>query len=180
MDLEGNGLKSIFLAASPTDYLKFGSLGFAALILVCTAVLYQRELWKKPVDQARMRLLLYFMAFAFLLLLVPATLEVIKLVENASLAQQVESNKVEIAKLNATRTSAMNQVVGALQEIEHGKVSIVMHQITDPSIRDPLLDSIVNFCLRIEEMKAALSDKSDIEPKARQDCEKIRLSPAER
>ena len=57
-------MKEILMAASPTDYLKFGSLGFAALILVSTAVLYQR--------QARMRVLLYFMAFAFLLLLVPA------------------------------------------------------------------------------------------------------------
>ena len=161
-------MKEILMAASPTDYLKFGSLGFAALILVSTAVLYQR--------QARMRVLLYFMAFAFLLLLVPATLEVIKLVQNASLATQVESNKIEIAKLNAP----MNRLVGALQEIEHGKVSIVMHQITEPSIRGPLLDSIVDFCLRIEEMKAALSDKSEIEPTARQDCEKIRLPPAER
>ena len=164
-------LKSIFSAASPTDYLKLGSLGFAGLILVSTAVLYQRELGKERVDRVRMRSLLYFMAFAFLLLLVSATLEVIKLVQNASHATQVESNKIEIAKLNAP----MNRLVGALEEIEHGKASIVIHQITDPSVRVPLLDSIVNFCLKVEEMKAALSDKSEIEPKARQDCEKIRM-----
>jgi hypothetical protein len=176
---------------TPTDYLKFGSMGFAALILAWTVALYQRELNRPALNKGRMRSMLYFMGFALVLLLVSAGLEVVKeqqvaTLENAQakyaadLDKLKEDHKTEIAKLNADieagvqiKKTALSELVGALQQIEHGKLQAVVKGVKNPT-RSTLIDLLAQYCLQVQQIRRVLDESPNPTGESATVCEDIR------
>jgi hypothetical protein len=177
---------------TPADYLKFGSMGLAALILTGTVVLYQKELYRPALNKGRMRSMLYFMGFALVLLLVSAGLEVVKgqqvaTLENAQnkyaadLDRLKEDHKAELTKLNAEigarvqkNTNALYEVLGALQEIERGKLQAAVRGLRNPWTRSNLIDLLAQYCLQVQKIRRALDESQNPTSESPTTCEDIR------
>jgi Tfp pilus assembly protein PilV len=176
---------------APADYLKFGSMGFAALILTGTLVLYQRELHRPALNKGRMQSMLYFMGFALLLLLVSAGLEAVKRQQVATLESaqakyaadldlQKEAHATEITKLNAEieagvqiKETALYEVLGALQQIKHGKLQAVVKGVKNPT-RSNLIDLLAQYCLQVQKIRRTSGESPNPTGESPTACEDIR------
>jgi hypothetical protein len=162
------------------DFLRFGSLGLAALILLGTLAMYQQELRKTHIDKAKMRSLLYFMGFALVLLLISAGLEVVKLNSDKALAEQIEVDKTKLAlaqqaldEKNQKTREALNRSLGAFQVIESSKLNSVVNGVTDPNLRSSLLDLLAQFCSTVTALNAVVAGK-DTDPNEAKKCDDIK------
>jgi hypothetical protein len=167
-------------AMTAADFLRFGSLGLAALILLGTLAMYQQELWKTHIDKAKMRSLLYFMGFALLLLLVSAALEIVKLNSDRDLAKQIEVDKTQLAlaqqaldKKNQKIREALNRSLGAFEVIESAKLNSVVNGVNDPNVRSNLLGLLAEFCSTVTDLNAVVAGK-DTDPNEAKKCDDIK------
>jgi uncharacterized protein (DUF3084 family) len=141
------------------NLLKFGSLGIAALSLLVILVVYQRS-----TNEDKLR----------------SQLESVRgqmesesaLITNANVT--LEKANVALDKMNQETREALNRSLGALQEIEHGKLTQIAHGVQDPDLRSNLLDSVAQFCLRVADINAALAGKKDVDPETANKCNDIR------
>lgn len=148
----------------PVDqYLKFGSMGFAALILATTVTLVQKELNRSKVDKARLSIIAYFMGFAFLLLLVSASLEIWQDVNNDNLAVQKEKDAETIKVLNAQLTATnglnnqiVNESVAGLEQLTYDKALLVAENVHDPESRLILFSSFERECGLLQKISSTL------------------------
>jgi hypothetical protein len=92
----------------------------------------------------------------------------------AEIKVDVERAKVALDKKDQETREALNRSLGALQEIEHGKLTQIAHGVQDPDLRSNLLDSVAQFCVRIADINAALAGKKDVDPEAANKCNDIR------
>ena len=123
-----------------------------------------------------MQSMLYFMGFALLLLLVSAGLEAVKGQQVATLESaqakyaadldlQKEAYATEITKLNAEieagvqiKETALYEVLGALQQIEHGKLQAVVKGVKNPT-RSNLIDLLAQYCLQVQKIRRTLGSR---------------------